>query len=222
MPPATLVTGSHLARLARRRIRAAAAAAERCELCAAPLADRHRHLVDPDSGEVGCVCRPCALLFDRRQAAGGRRLLVPERARRVADFSLDDGLWDDLAIPVGLAYFYACSRAGRVRAFYPGPMGATESLLGLEAWEELERENPVLAALEPDVEALLVRRTGKEPVDPEYWIVPIDACYRLVALMRTRWRGLGGGREVWQAIGDFFTELGGGAARVDRQGGRIP
>jgi len=41
----------------------------------------------------------------------------------------------------------------------------------------------------------------------EYYIVPIDACYRLVGLIRLHWRGLSGGTEVWQAIGRFFSEL---------------
>ncbi len=49
-----------------------------------------------------------------------------------------------------------------MQAYYPSPMGATESLLRLEAWKELEAANPVLATLEPDVEALLVdRRSGR-------------------------------------------------------------
>jgi hypothetical protein len=37
--------------------------------------------------------------------------------------------------------------------------------------------------------------------------VPIDDCYRLVALIRTRWRGLTGGREVWEELARFFDDL---------------
>jgi hypothetical protein len=83
-------------------------------------------------------------------------------------------------------------------------MGATESLLALEAWRELERANPVLASLQPDVEALLVDRAlGAR----RQWIVPIDECFRLVGVIRTHWTGLTGGRDVWQEIGRFFDEL---------------
>ncbi len=44
--------------------------------------------------------------------------------------------------------------------------------------------------------------------DPaEYYLAPIDKCYELVGLIRSNWRGLAGGPEVWQKIRDFFTEL---------------
>ena len=77
-------------------------------------------------------------------------------------------------------------------------MGATESLLELDAWRELEAANPVLATLEPDVEALLVNRARGAR---RHWIVPIDDCYALVGLIRTplaradrRRGGVGGDR----------------------------
>jgi hypothetical protein len=89
-------------------------------------------------------------------------------------------------------------------AFYPSPMGATESHLELSAWTELEAANPVLATLEPDVEALLVNRARGAR---RQWLVPIDDCYRLVAVIRTRWRGFTGGREVWQELERFFEDL---------------
>ena len=34
----------------------------------------------------------------------------------------------------------------------------------------------------------------------QYYIVPIDECYRLVGLIRMHWRGLSGGTEVWKEI----------------------
>jgi hypothetical protein len=60
--------------------------------------------------------------------------------------------------------------------------------------------------MQSDVEALLVRRerSGRH----HYFLVPIDECYRLVGIMRTRWRGLSGGSEVWSEIGRFFEHLG--------------
>ena len=46
-------------------------------------------------------------------------------------------------------------------------MGPTESLLELDAWQALEAANPVLAQMEPDVEALLVNRArgARRPLD---------------------------------------------------------
>jgi hypothetical protein len=68
----------------------------------------------------------------------------------------------------------------------------------------LERYNPVLEGMEQDVEALLVNRIRGAR---EHFLVPIDECYSLVGLIRMRWRGLSGGREVWEEIGQFFEEL---------------
>ena len=66
--------------------------------------------------------------------------------------------------------------------------------------------NPVLSELEPDVEALLVNRVGaaRGSAPAEYYMVPIDDCYKLVGLIRIHWRGLSGGTEVWQEIGELF------------------
>ena len=80
-----------------------------------------------------------------------------------------------------MAFFFHNTQAERMMAFYPGPMGATESLLDLGAWETLEEANPVLVTIEPDVEALLVNRARGAR---EHWLVPIDECYGLVGLIR--------------------------------------
>ena len=177
---------------------------ERCELCSTPLAAEHRHLVDLESRALLCACRACSTLFDRSAAGGGHYRLVPDRRLRLEDFELDDAAWDRLRIPVEMAFFFRNSSLGRVMAFYPSPMGATESRLELSAWRELEDANPVLAGMEADVEALLVNRArGRHG----QWLVPIDDCYRLVAVIRTRWRGFTGGKEVWLEIEGFFEEL---------------
>jgi hypothetical protein len=89
-------------------------------------------------------------------------------------------------------------------AFYPGPMGATESRLELATWQEVHSANPILSTMEPDVEALLVNRARGAR---RYWLVPLEDCYQLVALIRTRWRGFTGGKEVWQEIDRFFQDL---------------
>jgi hypothetical protein len=175
---------------------------ERCELCGAAIAHEHAHLVEPATRKMLCSCEACAILFFGEEGSRYRR--VPRRARLLADFKLTDAQWDSLMIPIGMAFFCQNSPLGRVVALYPSPAGATESLLDLGAWADLVRDNPVLAKLEPDVEALLVNRVS---ATHEYYRVPIDKCYELVGLIRTNWRGLSGGTEAWQAIGQFFAEL---------------
>jgi Family of unknown function (DUF5947) len=198
------LTSSRLRRIARSGTGAPEAAAERCDLCGEPIPSEHRHLLDLEKREVSCACRACSLLFDRRAAGGGHYRLIPDRLYRLEDFELDDVAWEELRIPVDMAFFFRGSREGRVMAFYPSPMGPTESLLGLEAWEQLESANPVLREMEPDVEALLVNRAlGAR----RYYLVPIDECFRLVGLIRTRWRGFTGGKDVWEEIGRFFGDL---------------
>ena len=182
----------------------AAEAQELCDLCAVAIPSEHRHLLDLDARQLLCVCRACSLLFDRPAAGRGQLKLVPQRRLRLERFVLSDAIWEQLRIPVDMAYFFHDSRQRRVLAYYPGPMGATESRLELTAWEALEQANPVLSELEEDVEALLVNRVGD---NRRQWLVPIEDCYRLVAAIRTRWRGFSGGREVWEAIDAFFAQL---------------
>jgi hypothetical protein len=120
------------------------------------------------------------------------------------DLRLTDAAWNALAVPIGLAFFFHSTPAGRVVAMYPSPAGPMESLLGLGAWEDLERENSVLRRIEPDVEGLLVNRVDAAR---DYYRAPIDHCFRLVGLIRTQWRGLSGGAAVWRQIEDFFSDL---------------
>ena len=180
------------------------AAEERCDLCGDPVPPRHRHLIDVHDRRLMCACRGCSILFDHRGAGGGHFRLLPERSRYVKGFQLDDVLWQTLDVPVDLAFFFHSSPAERVVAFYPAPVGATESLLELGAWEELLTTNPVLEQIEPDVEALLVNRTGGAR---DHWLVPIDRCYELVGVIRTHWQGFGGGRVVWDEVDRFFEAL---------------
>jgi hypothetical protein len=122
---------------------------------------------------------------------------------------MTDQQWDDLMIPVNMVYIFHNTIANRVMAYYPSPAGAMESTLTLEGWDALVSSNPILNELEPDVEALLINRVrnmGGESYR-EHYIVPIDACYELVGLIRLKWKGLGGGEEVWKAIAEFFAGL---------------
>jgi hypothetical protein len=112
-------------------------------------------------------------------------------------------------VPISMAFFFRSTPDARVVAFYPSPAGATESLLPLETWKDIEDDNPVVKEMEPDVEALLVNRVGhvRGFAAAEYYVLPIDECYKLVGLIRVNWRGLSGGTEVWREIAQFFDGL---------------
>jgi Family of unknown function (DUF5947) len=207
-------SASRLGALARQAREVEQASAERCELCGEPIAAEHRHLVDTRTRALLCACRACSLLFDRGAAGGGHLRLVPQRRVRLDGFRLDEAAWATLQLPVETAFLFESSAAGRVVAFYPSPVGATESLLELSAWEALRAGNPILDTLAPDTEALLVHRARRAR---EHWIVPIDDCYALVGLIRLHWRGLTGGAEVWREIERFFTTLAAKARPADRQ-----
>jgi Family of unknown function (DUF5947) len=180
---------------------------ERCELCHGDLHDEHPHLIELAQRRIVCSCDACAMLFTGRAGAKYRR--IPRQARLLANFQMTDAEWDALMIPINLAFFFCNSIERRVSAFYPSPAGATESLLPLSAWNQILASNPHLNSLESDVEALLVNRVGQVRADvpAEYYIVPIDACYKLVGLIRLHWKGFSGGTEVWQEIGAFFAKL---------------
>jgi hypothetical protein len=184
--------------------KAAEVAQEYCDLCGEPIPSEHRHLLEVSTREIMCVCRPCSILFDSEAASEGKYCLVPDRHLFLEDFEMSDVQWESLRIPVDMAFFFYTTPSERVAAFYPSPMGPTESLLKLSAWEELERCNPVLGGMERDVEALLVNRIRGAR---EHFLVPIDECYSLVGLIRMHWRGLSGGREIWDKIDRFFEDL---------------
>ena len=184
---------------------------ERCELCSAALDPVHQHLLDRQSRQIACACDACSILFSDQQ--GGKYLRVPRQVRRLDDFGFTDLQWEEMMLPINLAFFYR-DGDGRMTAMYPSPAGAIESQIGLTHWEEQIAGHGRLMAMEPEVEALIVNRVGEEPM---YFIAPIDECYRLTGVIRTKWRGLSGGTEVWAAITQFFHDLqqkSGGAPEV--------
>lgn len=193
---------ANLQRFARTPRLAAGVDEEFCELCAAPIAPHHSHLVEPKQGRMLCVCRACAMLLGHRE--DDRFRAVPEQGRILEDFRLSDAEWDSLGIPIGLAFFFHSTPQARVLAFYPGSAGPTESLLELGTWSQLVIDNPALSELLPDVEALLVNRIRGAR---SYYCAPIDRCYALVGLIRSHWRGVSGGADAWRAIDGFFAEL---------------
>jgi hypothetical protein len=129
------------------------------------------------------------------------------------DFALSTAQWEALQIPVGVAFFFTNSSLNQVAAFYPSPAGATESLLSLDAWDQIVEANPDLATLLPDVEAFLVRsadrhsRTADAEAEAECYLVPIDVCYELVGELRRLWKGFDGGTEAHAALDAFFDRI---------------
>lgn len=178
---------------------------EQCDMCAKAVAENHSHLVDLKDRRLMCVCRPCYLVFQPKGAAQGRFKTVPERYVWLEDLTLSDATWDQFQIPIGLAFFFYNSAEKKVVAFYPGPAGAMESLLPLDAWTTLLEMRPELATMEPDVEAFLLRRERNGP--EEYFLVPIDKCYELVGSIKLCWKGFDGGDEARAKIDALFGEL---------------
>jgi hypothetical protein len=178
-----------LARLRAFADAAPAAVPERCELCAQPLGERHDHLVERDSGKLRCACVACALLFD------GRWARVLRRCERLEAAPISDESWAQMQLPIQLAFFVQSSARGRLVAFYPSAAGAVEApcqpIAGL--------------ALAPDVEALLADR--RRPDAPSWYRVSIDHCHELTGILRTHWRGLGGGTAVLDELTRFFRAL---------------
>src|SRR5690606_30085440 len=93
---------------------------------------------------------------------------------------------------------------GDAVAAYPSPLGLAESRLDADAAARLRTAHPALATIAPDVEALLVHR---RPDFAGHWIASVETCFRLVACVRSHWRGVGGGDDVWRALAAFFDGL---------------
>ncbi len=174
---------------------------ERCDLCSLELAPEHQHLLAMENRQISCACDACSILFSDNTKRFRR---VPRRGIFLPDFRLTDEQWNSLMLPIQLAFFFNASPEGKIVALYPSPAGAMESLLTFDTWQEIAAENAILQKMEADVEALLVNRVGDKR---EYFIAPIDECYKLVGIIRANWRGFSGGTEAWGKINDFFAEL---------------
>jgi len=180
---------------------------ESCELCGLELAEDHPHLVEPKTRKLLCSCNACAILFSGQSGSKYKRVL--RRIRFLDDFRLTDAQWESLMIPINMAFFFESSAQAKVVALYPSPAGSTESQLPLDTWSDMLAENPALTEMAADVEALLVNRLGpaRGYAAPEYYLLPIDECYKLVWLIRSHWRGLSGGADVWNELERFFADL---------------
>ncbi|MEU8243601.1 DUF5947 family protein [Actinoplanes missouriensis] len=167
----------------------------RCGICSVVISVRHRHLLDESRRALVCGCPGC----HARPASDGRIRPVPDRYLEFPGEVAAQETWDDLRVPAGLAIV---TRVGEgLVVCGPGPGGAVESVLPGAVWDRLVARHPAFAALSPGVEALVVRRGG-------CFLVPVDACYELAALLRSSWRGFDGGQGVARgSLTMFFARL---------------
>jgi hypothetical protein len=200
-------------------------------MCSRELGAEHLHLVEVTSHKLVCACDPCAILFEGQHSGHYKR--VPRSALYLQDFQMSDGQWESLMVPIEMAFFFKSGPLQRIVALYPSPAGAVESQLPLSTWDEIAAANPRVREMEADVVALLVNRFGivrlgagrtaddHEERSAEYYLAPIDKCYQLVGIIRAKWRGLSGGREVWSEIDQFFAELKKQSTIVNASGGAV-
>jgi hypothetical protein len=185
---------------------------ERCGLCGEVVGERHGHLVDTQQRSLVCACTACALLFTRPGAAEGRYRTVPDRVRHDPAAPLSAAEWDQLGIPVSIAFFFVNSALGHVVASYPSPAGVTECELDLAAWDEMAGRHPLLGAPTPDVEAIVIvagrsRPGAGDDRGVETFLIPVDACYALAGALRLNWHGFDGGAEVAAILAAFLDDL---------------
>lgn len=185
--------------------------APRCELCAAPIAAAHRHVVELGRRGVLCACTACAILFTSVEP-GTRFRTVANRVLVDPSCALTTEQWASAGIPVALAFCYRESATGRVLVCYPGPAGIVDGELDDAAWRTVAAATALASQLEPDIEALLVRGTRGAP-RMRCYLVPISSAYELAARLRGSWRGLSGGDEAERELAAYFAEL-------DARGGR--
>jgi Fe-S cluster biogenesis protein NfuA len=171
-----------------------------CELCPIGLADDHRHLLHLTERRIVCVCETCWSMRSgdaEYRPTGGRTLWLE-------DFVLDDEAWSSFQIPIGLAFMMRSGLTDEIVMLYPSPAGVTESELDTLAWARMASDNPVLDRLVPDAEALIINRLADPP---QHLIAPLDECYRLVGLIKSRWSGISGGPELKATVEEFFAGL---------------
>ncbi|HEX3750859.1 MAG TPA: DUF5947 family protein [Streptosporangiaceae bacterium] len=193
---------------------ASAVPEEKCEMCATVVPADHAHVADLESSSLLCACRACYLLFTQAQAGRGRYRSIPDRYLYDPEHPLSPQEWEELEIPVGLAFFLRSSQREEVSGFYPSPAGATECRLDLAAWARVAGVHPLLSAMDDDVEAVLIVK-GDDGI--EHFLVPIDACYELAGRMRLTWRGFDGGSEARHSIDDFLGTVRSRARQLARE-----
>jgi hypothetical protein len=175
----------------------------RCEVCAVAIGDEHRHVVDCKARKLLCACSACSIAFGGPHPTRFRT--VPDRVRRDPTWVVAEGQLQALGVPVGLAFFVRPSSTMKWMAIFPSPAGATEAELDEAAWKDFSAGSAIVREIADDVEALFVRRNRDGY--SACFVVPVDVCYELTALLRRKWHGIDGGDEARVAIDDFIATL---------------
>ncbi len=193
-----------LGRLARPRRTVSAGTS--CEICGTALDAQHRHIAELEAHRLLCTCEVCALVHERTEVTSRFRA-VPKHVRALPADVVTTGDLDALGVPVGLSFFFRASTLARWVAIFPSVAGATEAPVRDEIFERvlaragLDRPG----AIAEDVEALLVRRERGRISSA--FVVPIDVCYELVALLRTYWEGIDGGDMAKAKLDELFATI---------------
>ncbi|HKJ89394.1 MAG TPA: DUF5947 family protein [Gammaproteobacteria bacterium] len=173
-----------------------------CELCGAPMARAHPHLLDTREDEVVCACPACAEHAGNRPRSHYRPL--PSQAEVLSRLEVTGADWAALEVPIGLAFFLRREAGAPVVALYPGPTGLTESHPDPESWAGIETRNPGLRDMAPGTEAAVISMLDDRP---RAFRLPADRCYALAGEIRSRWDGLGGGAGTWARVRGFLDQL---------------
>jgi hypothetical protein len=170
-----------------------------CDLCAAPMAEAHEHLLELQERRVVCACRACSLLFPGAGGAVYRR--IESRAVRLPEVVLTGEDFRSLGVPVRLAFLGPSVVHDCVFAVYPNARGATESTVNRASWDALVHTHPSLAAIEPDVEGFFVNASENQY---DAYRLSIDVCFRMVGVLRASpGRPFALRREIARVLGEL-------------------
>jgi len=172
---------------------------QRCDLCGQALTEPHPHYFERAPRRLLCVCDLCGLVLGNDT---GRYSAVVSAIRWLPELKISPAQWQQLGSPVGLLFVYV-DEEGVPWGEFPSPGGMVRAEIDAGIWRELAGENPELAALRPYVEAWVAHRT---PGAEEYFLAPLDGCYRLAALIRQHWQGFSGGEQVQQEVAARLAE----------------
>ena len=193
---------------------------EHCEFCATGIPSGHGHVADLEQSSLACACRACYLLFTASPGRLGPRPgsgTPGASPRRGSALPLGPGPlpaatrpgrcppleWDELQIPVGLAFFLNSSERGAWAASTrarPAPPNAPWTWPRGSAWRPRIR---CWARRNPTWRPCCCAATA-DASEAEYFIVPIDVCYELAGRMRMLWKGFDGGSEARASIDEFL------------------
>ena len=188
------------ARAARAPARRAGARALR----AVRRADRARSTGTCSSPSSASCCARAAPARCCSTAAGATTGSCPSAAARLgADVHVRPRLGGAAAAGRHRVLLPLRGQDGVVAAFYPEPDGRDRVAARARRVGELERATRCWRR-----SSRTSRRCSSTAPSGarEHWLVPIDDCFRLVGLIRTHWRGLTGGREVWAGDRGFFED----------------